>query len=377
MRNKRNKRILAVGSLFCLILFTGTVFSWTVEKRCDPVKSITTINTNCKSMDWHHGLNLIAYGKMGPGGYYDVFVSNSDGSGETCLTAEKPDCPQKHNGNPAWHPSGDYIVFTAENPANPDIYKQWAMPGTGFNCNLWVMTSDGDDFYQLTDYAMRIPFRGVIHPQFSHAGDRLFWSERVRQGDSFGGGWVLKMADFVETNTGPRLENIKTCSPGEESCFYESHAFSVDDSRILFSGNLIQGQPSVGLDLYELEPATGELTRLTMTDEDWDEHAHYSPDGSRIAWMSSTGFDIQWGDISGHNWKKYLVTELWIMDSDGSNKERLTYFNTEGHPEYRNGRRCVISDSSWGPDGKSIVALLAYEGWFGRLLSEMILIELE
>lgn len=371
------KQILAIGSLFCLLLFTGSISAGADEGGRSAVQSITTINTDCKSMDWHHGLDLLVYGKMDRGGYFDVFVSSPDGSGEHCLTALKKGCPQKHNGNPAWHPSGDYIVFTAENPANPDIYKQWAMPGTGFNCNLWVMTSDGEDFYQLTDYPIRVPFTGVIHPQFSPAGDRLFWAERIQRGDSFGGGWVLKMADFVDHNGEPRLEKIKVYRPGEESCFYESHAFSGDASRVLFSGNLIEGQPSVGLDIYQMELGTGELTRLTGTDEDWDEHAHYSPDGKRIAWMSSTGFDIEWGDISGHNWKKYLITELWLMDVDGSKQERLTYFNTEGYPEYRSGQRCVISDSAWSPDGRRIVALLACEEWWGGLRSEMILIELE
>ncbi len=62
---------------------------------------------------------------------------------------------------------------------------------------------------------------------------------------------------------------------------------------------------------------TNRLKRLTETPNEWDEHAHYSPDGKKIVWMSSTGFDRDWGDISGHNWQKYLVTELWIMDADG------------------------------------------------------------
>jgi len=133
----------------------------------------------------------------------------------------------------------------------------------------------------------------------------------------------------------------------------------------------------VGLDIYGLDQISGRLTRLTTSHRDWDEHAHYSPDGKRIAWMSSTGFDVEWGDVSGHNWKKYLVTELWMMDADGSKQERLTFFNTEGYPEYRNGRRCVVSDSAWGPEGKRIVALLTIENPFGQLRSELVIIELK
>jgi hypothetical protein len=27
----------------------------------------------------------------------------------------------------------------------------------------------------------------------------------------------------------------------------------------------------------------------------------------------------------------YLQTEFWLMDADGNNKERITYFHEEGH----------------------------------------------
>ena len=75
---------------------------------------------------------------------------------------------------------------------------------------------------------------------------------------------------------------------------------------------------------------------------------------------------------------KYLTTELWIMDADGSNKQRLTYFNEPGYPEYMGGKRCVVSDISWSPDGKKIIVLVAYEGTgFAGLKSKIVMVELE
>ena len=38
-----------------------------------------------------------------------------DGSGVECLTCNKY-ILQLHNGNPEWHPSGEYIVFQAQDP---------------------------------------------------------------------------------------------------------------------------------------------------------------------------------------------------------------------------------------------------------------------
>ena len=127
----------------------------------------------------------------------------------------------------------------------------------------------------------------------------------------------------------------------------------------------------------ELDLETGTLKRLTETPADWDEHAHYSPDGRHIAWMSSTGIDILWGDTTGHNWQKHLKTDLWVMNANGSEKRRLTHFNQPGHNEYMRGRRCVVSDSAWSPDGKKIVALLAYENRRGGLRTRIIMITLE
>lgn len=368
---------LRLGTAALLLLVVSLVFCFQTEAEAYKVKSIKTIKKYGKSLDWSKKTNLIASAVRGNDGYYDVFVMRPDGLGENNLTSGASGCPQKNNGNPCWHPSGDYIVFTAEKEANSAENKKWAIPGTGFNCDLWVMTSDGKEFYQLTDYPLKAPYIGVIHPQFSHDGKKLLWAERVKRGQSFGGGWVLKVADFVTSGEAPSIKNIKTYDPGKQSCFYESHAFSKDDSKILFSGNLQPGQPSVGLDLYELDLRTKKVKMLTDSFNDWDEHAHYSPDGKSIAWMSSTGIDIDYkNDTSGHSWGKYLTTEFWVMNADGSGKQRLTYFNEPGYPEYKGGARCIVSDSSWSPDGKSIVAMMAYETK-GRLRGNIVMIELE
>jgi len=342
------------------------------------VKKITTIKEPfVKSMDWHHDTNMIVFGKMElKDKYFDVFVMKPDGSGEKCLTCNKNGIPQKHNGNPAWHPSGDYIVFTAEISKAPRKMDKYAIPGSGLGCNLWLMDRRGRKYFPLTNYSLRPPIKGVIHPQFSHDGKKLFWAERVSKGNSFSGGWIMKIADFVDNSTKPHLANIKTISPGrKKSCFYESHAFSKDDKKILFSGDLIPGQTPYGLDIYEFDLESKRLTRLTKTNNDWDEHAHYSPDGTKIAWMSSTGFNIDWDTVPAGKHFDYLSTELWIMDADGTSPQRLTYFNKFGHPHYI-GPKTIVSDSAWSPDGKKIVALIAYRTRKG-MNSKIVMIELE
>jgi len=311
-----------------------------------------------KSVDWHGGLGRIASARLGRDGYYDVFTMRPDGGGVRSVTDGLRGCPPKHNGNPCFHPSGKWIVFTAQDPRLPEkdkAVRRVTIPGSGLGSNLYVARVDGGGSTQLTSYPLRRPFRAVIHPQFSKDGRRLAWSERVRRGDSFGGGWVIKLAD-LDLTPRPRLRNIKTLAPGERDCFYEVHDFSPDGKRLLFSGNLKKGQPHTGLDIYEIRLGDERLTRLTRTRTDWDEHAHYSPDGRRIAWMSSAGLDVQYGPEkgSGVTWKEHLRAELWVMAADGSGARRVTHFNAR-----RSQTRWIVSDSSWSPDGRSVVACVA------------------
>ncbi|HIE17278.1 MAG TPA: hypothetical protein EYP71_03685 [Dehalococcoidia bacterium] len=63
------------------------------------------------------------------------------------------------------------------------------------------------------------------------------------------------------------------------------------------------------------------------------------------------------------------------MEADGSNKIRSTYFNEQGHPEYI-GKRTIVSDNSWSPDGGRIATSIAYE-FIWRLKSRIMMMELD
>lgn len=343
-----------------VILGTGTI-CLADQLRAEKIVTIAEFG---KSVDWHPKLNRIASARLGKDDYYDVFTMKPDGGDIRVLTHALTGCPQKHNGNPCFHPSGEVLVFTGEDERLPDqdkAVRRVAVPGSGLGANLFIVDVDGRACHQLTKYPLTPPIRAVIHPQFSKDGKKLAWSERVRKGNSFGGGWVIKIADFVGGDS-PHLKNVKTLEPIERDCFYEIHDFSSDGKKLLFSGNLKEGQAHTGLDIYEMDIASGRITRLTHTDGDWDEHAHYSPDGNKIAWMSSTGFEIDYGPEKGQGttWGKYLKTELWVMAANGSNAQQLTHFNTPGHPENIKGERFIVSDSTWSPDGKSICACVAW-----------------
>ena len=355
-----------VTSIVFIILITGCVAQSDTPDTAstkDYTIKITPLKEKGGRVDWSHKRNLIAYDRKETSEYYDIYVADPNGITEKRLTHN---LDLYHSGNPAWHPSGTWLVFQSVNTdlipsyVSPEDVIAYTDPGAGWLNELWLVDRDGKNYYQLTSVDTK---GGVLHPHFSPDGTKLLWAERIGGGDTETGTWVLKVADFDSIEKD--LKNIQIYTPGEQPCFYESHGFSPDGTRILFSGNLQKGQPLYGMDIYELDLETQELTQLTDTFYQWDEHAHYSPDGQKIVWMSSQGLDMT-----------PLKTEFWIMDFDGSNKEQLTFFNTPGHEHYM-GKPIVAADSSWSPDGKRIVAYIKTESKGLSSEGSLVMIEFE
>ncbi len=376
---KKTTKILFASLMLITFLLLIPVSSQITESQNTPLikpfsitstkeisDNLSFVKENGYRVSWSHSTNRIAFDQKQTDGYYDVYLMNPDGTNEQCLT-DYPTLPKGHKGCADWHPTGEYIVFSCQKDhyfgRHIPILKQWlnnlAIPGEGLNCDLWLTNADGTMFWQLTDlptktrFFDRQPYTGVLHPHFSHDGSKLLWSERIDSADNKWGEWTLNIADFVISNGQPHLENITICQPGHTPCFYESHGFSPDDSSIIFSGNLQKDQDENHLDIYTLDLQTDELNRLTTEPNEWDEHAHYSPDGKHIIWMSSNGYSMN----TKRDWWNYLKTEYWMMNPDGSNKTQLTFYNNETNQF----QRVVCSDCSFNQHGTKLAITLLCE----------------
>ena len=190
----------------------------------------------------------------------------------------------------------------------------------------------------------------MLHPQFSHDGRKLLWAERISAEGSWGR-WALQTADFKGDGGDVRATNVQRFRPGAQQRMYESHGFSPDGEEVLFSGNLERGQDETHGDIT-CTTGTNRLKNLTNSPDEWDEHAHFSPDGRTIVWMTSKGLPETKKAAAGA-----IRTDYWMMDPDGSNKRRLTYFNTPGHPESVSSG-AVAADFAWSPDGNRLAAYI-------------------
>jgi Tol biopolymer transport system component len=332
----------------------------------------------------------IGYPRRDPRDWYlDIWAVRPTGQDRHCLTCELPE-PSKHRGSVSWHPSGQYLAFSAE---NDDVRTRkgdrLAEPGSALNTNLWAMTASGGKAWKLTDYETDyVNPRGVLHPLFSRDGKRLCWSGPVgrsnnRKGYEWGE-WAISMADFDVQNGVPGIRNTRTLQPGVQHAFYQADDWSKDGRRLLLSANPRVGQTVSGQDIYEFEIETGTLRRLTRSDTDWDQAAHYSPDGRHVIWTSSRGLNVRFRSVDGLNWRRDLATELWVMNKDGSGARRLTYFNERGWRDYawfRDSvaatRRVTVADCAFMPDGDHAVIVLSYETKQGQMNSVLAVLDIE
>ncbi|MBI5028975.1 MAG: alpha/beta hydrolase fold domain-containing protein [Chloroflexi bacterium] len=319
-----------------------------------PSPKVTILQPQGGRVSWSHINNLLAFDMGAKEDKSDVYTARLDGTDKRCLTCAKQDVPQLQNGNPEWHPSGNFIVFQAQDPnlkLSSSGSNLLASPGIGINNNIWITNADGSKYWQITHVSNR---SGTLHPQFSPDGKKILWGEIIKPDGALGGQWAIKLGDFIVENNVPRVADVQTLTPGNLE-LYETHGFSPDNRKIIFSG-VPPAKYYYDMEIYTYDLTTQQLTRLTENNE-WDEHAHYSPDGKTIVWISSTDIpqthSTSLVDMARHP----LKTDVWLMNADGSNKRRLTRFNDVNAPEGRNaGQGVIVGDISWSPDNRSLVA---------------------
>ena len=312
--------------------------------------SSTTLNPGAR-VDYSRSLGILTYDKTGPDGYFDTYTMRPDGSNIRCLTCSNPLLSGAHNGNPAWHPSGKYILFQATDPSLQILPSNWVPityrvtnPGYGTNNNLWLMTSDGSQMWKLTSV---VAGQGVLHAHFNPSGNKIVFARKIdyRGPDQQ---WTITFANLVWTNGVPSLTNYSNYQPFGTNTFYETFGYSPDGASIIFSQGAASTQT---LNLFTYNLVTGVLSNLTNTGTGvWNEHAHFAPDSSRIIYGSSAEITTT---------REYFVPFLdyWSMNLDGSNKVRLTYFNDATAPEYY-PLGLVTADFDFGPTATTIFGSL-------------------
>lgn len=310
------------------------------------------------------GDDRIAFDRKDPRtGYYDVWVMNADGSNQVCLTDPPPaGMPARHIGNPAWHPSGKYIIVNAEQQDNPLVgrvaMEPYCEPGIGRNNDLWLLAADGSRAWRLWENpvpaSLLAPQPALYNARFSHDGKKVAWTHSPSGAAGAWGEYVIRVADFLPDPI-PHLDpaSMREYRPRPGGNFHEVHGWTPDDRGLDVSGNW-RGQHEYDQDIGILDLVSGEIINLTPGPAaTWTEAVHTRPGGDWVVYMSSEGYLL----AESETWWKWLKTDYWIIRPDGTGRQRLTFFNEPGRPEY-NGDMVNVAQFSWNPAGTKFCGVM-------------------
>ena len=252
--------------------------------------------TPCLFGDPHYSPDgtKIVYGKDDCNGWVDIYVVNSNGSSNQCITCSD----SGENIAPIWYPNSNKIIY-ANAPNCCNTYP-------------WDTISINPDGSGKTTIVS-----GVLSERYfamSPDESNVLYSAETSKGSHI---WMMKIKDL---NTG----NVTDLGRGLFSCqrqSWQSQIFTPGGSKIVY-----RSDENGNWDIYTISVDGTGKTQLT-TNTSSDLCAYFSPDGSKILFVS---------DRSGNS-------DIWVMDVDGSNKVQLTT------------NASVDTGPTWSPDGNKIV----------------------
>ena len=251
----------------------------------------------------------------------DLYVMNADGSDNRRLTKT----PESENGA-VWIDGGNKIAFMA--------------PVDGAS-QLWVMNSDGSGRKAVSDveggisgFLFSPDEKSVvmignvkysrtaqdIYPDLPKATGRLIDDLMYKHWDE----WVTEIPHpFLGTFGGNKVADVKDImadepyeAPMKPFGGVESFAWSPDSKSLIYVSRKKTGMDyavSTNSDLYLYTLASGETRNLTEGMMGYDTNPAFSPDGSRLAWLSME-----------HDGYESDKNRIFVMDMASGAKTDLT-----------------------------------------------------
>jgi Periplasmic component of the Tol biopolymer transport system len=207
-----------------------------------------------------------------------IYTMNESGSGRTQLTFG----PTTYREiEPEFNRDGSRIVFQSNRINNRN--------------EIYSMKPDGTDITQLTNIA-----GGNQQPSYSPDGSKIVFSSRRTRPNNQGSTDLYVMNADGSNQVGLGIATNTFAA--------ENPTFNQDGTRIAYFAGRLTGSTNTQ-DIYTINPDGTIETRLTSA-AGVDKQPAFSPDGSKIAFVSFRG-----GDPDG---------EIYVMNADGTNQTRLT-----------------------------------------------------
>ena len=341
-------------SLLIICFFLASV-SAVADDENDPIARVRPWRNDVGRAAWSPKGDLIAFDKTGDDGYSDLFLIRPDGTLEDCLTCHRLEFRKRHVGDPAWHPSGRYLVFQVSKPfeRGGKPFPFLGVPGRNLGNDLWAINLEQRKYWQLTNTTER--GGRVLSAAFSREGDQLAWSERVASSGTWGQ-WVIRTGRFEHSSKVLRVKGVKTLKPGHRGSFYEIYGFSADDRSLLIGGTLAEEQPIHGMDLYKVSLRDEQPVALTESPTQWDRFGSFAPNGEWLIWSTNRDIHERGPGIARGETSAAKPFDLWWAKGDGSGARRLTRFNDPLSDTYAG--LVMVGPTTWSPAGDRLLTLI-------------------
>lgn len=227
----------------------------------------------------------------------------------------------------------------------------------GFECDkIWTMDIDG------SNKTMVSPGHGAHTCAFFQPGEQqiVFASTSHLQGSCpkkpdlpshIRYAWPLHPYDIYRANADGSGLTALTDNPK-----YDAEPIVSADGKWIVFGSQREGD----FDIYRMDVDGSNVQRLTDT-EGYDGGPWFSPDSTKIVWRAwhptSAAEKAQWQKNMKQDYVQSTPLDIWVMNADGSNKIRLTdngatNWAPSWHPD---GKRIVFSSNmdDWRDDYKT------------------------
>jgi Tol biopolymer transport system component len=268
-------------------------------------------------------------------GAVNIWVMNTDGSNATPLT--KLTTTPVNSIHAAWSPDSSKIAYDSTRALN-------GIDASGLSTNVWLMNADGSSSATLTAFRLA----ANVSPAWSSDGTKLlFESSRSLTGVDLDIAvtniWVMN-ADGTSPQPFTRLNAVSSSNA----------AWSPDGTRIVYvSPRALDGSNSAGnaANLWIMNADGSSHRPLTFLQNSFNmtvETPVWSPDGTRIAYVSSRALD---GSDNGG-----AVLNIWVMNADGTGQRHLTSLiaATSYQPAWSSDGRTMLFCSNRALDGTDL-----------------------
>lgn len=278
----------------------------------------------------------------------ELYTMNLDGTDVKRLTKTA-----MSEGDAVWIDNGRKIAFVAAHDGKPQL---WVMNADGTNRHVVSRLENGVGGFKVSPDGKKVVIVSTVkynrtaqdvYPDLTKATGRLIDDMMYKHWDE----WVTEIPHpFIADFDNYRLTNIKDIMEGErfESPMkpfggVESFAWSPDSRELVYVSRKKEGMEyaiSTNSDLYCYNLESGETRNLTEGMMGYDTNPAFSPDGSKLAWLSME-----------HDGYESDKNRIFVMDMATGEKTDLT-----ADWDY------TADQFAWYPDGKKIYFIAPYHG---------------